>query len=67
MLGAPIGTVAFVGKILSEKIDSISDLVANIPLMEDAYLEFSLLRSCLFIPKLSYILRTVDTSPFKHI
>ena len=41
------------------RLEGITDLL---PLLEDSHTEFVLLRSCLSLPKISFLLRAVDTS-----
>ena len=47
------------------RIASIKDMVGMLELLEDAQVEFVLLRSCFSLPKVIYLLRTVD--PMKHM
>ena len=62
LLGAPLGSEAFVGDEVQKKVEKIREITALLPNIEDPHTEFCLLRSCLAFPKLSYLLRTVDTS-----
>ena len=64
MLGASIGSLSFESSVLNEKVNSIKKTVAKIPLLQDANLELFLLKSCYSLPKLSYLLRSVDAT--KH-
>ena len=45
-----------------KKVQKIRDITSLLPLLEDPHTEFALLRSFLAYPKLSFLLRTVDTS-----
>ena len=36
-------------------------------MLKDAHTEFSLLRSCLSMPKIMYSLRTTDPTPLQHL
>ena len=42
-------------------MDKIRDITNLLPLLEDSHTEFVLLRSCLSLPKISFLLRAVDT------
>ena len=43
------------------------DITGLLPQLEDPHTEFALLRSCLSLPKLSFLLRVVDTSGHRHL
>ena len=62
LLGAPIGSESFVRAALKSKVEKVSKLAALLPRLEDPHTEFVLLRSCLALPKIAFILRAVDTS-----
>ena len=47
-----------------EKVEEITGLL---PMLQDAHTEFVLLRSCLGLPKISFTLRTTDTSGMSEI
>jgi hypothetical protein len=64
LLGAPLGSVDFVGEAVKTKVRKIEDITALLPLLQDPHTEFVLLRACLALPKLSFTLRTVDTSGY---
>ena len=64
MLGAPIGTSAFEGEYLEEKVLKLDQLMDKISLLEDPHTEYALLRNCFALPKLSYLMRAVD--PRQH-
>ena len=61
LLGAPIGPPEFCRSVVRERIEKIGDSVKLLSLLEDSQSEYSLLRSCLSLPKLLCALRT--TSP----
>ena len=63
LLGSPIGSLTFEEGIISEKIDKAEYLMEKLSELEDPHSEYVLLRSCFSSPKLSYIMRTVDTLP----
>ena len=67
LLGAPLGSENFVGEVIRTKIDKIRQVTSLLPDLQDPHTEFALLRSCLALPKLLFLLRTVDTTPFQHL
>ena len=62
VLGAPIGSRAFVQQRLRRRVDKVRDITALLPDIKDPHTEFVILRSCLSLPKIMFSLRTVDTS-----
>ena len=62
LLGAPLGSEEFILEETEKKVEKIRAITELLPLLEDPHTEFALLRSCLAYPKLSFLLRTVDTS-----
>ena len=62
LLGAPLGSEAFVAAEVEKKVEKVKEVTELLPLIEDPHTEFALLRSCLSLPKLSFLLRAVDTS-----
>ena len=62
LLGAPLGSAAFVESEVKKKVSKVEDVTELLPLIEDSHTEYALLRSCLSLPKLSFLLRAVDTS-----
>ena len=67
LLGAPIGHQGFVAEALQEKVDKIATITSLLPDLQDPHVEFCLLRSCLALPKMMFLLRTVDTSGHQDI
>ena len=61
LLGAPLGSHEFESQQIQKKVDKIRDITNLLPLLEDSQTEFVLLRSCLSLPKISFLLRAVDT------
>ena len=57
-LGCPIGSEAYIEDIVSARVDKLEEVVAKLPSLKDAHSEFVVLRSCLSIPKVTYLLRT---------
>jgi hypothetical protein len=64
LLGAPLGSDAFVQNEIRKKITKVKETTDMLPLLEDPHIEYVLLKSCLSLPKLSFLLRTVDTCGF---
>ena len=58
LLGCPIGPPSYCEDILRARIDKIKQSLAALHELRDAQCETALLRSCLALPKLSYIIRT---------
>ena len=67
VLGSPLGYNAFVREALEAKVRKVSETVALLPNVEDPQIEYVLLRACLSLPKLSFLLRTVDTSQYLDV
>ena len=67
LLGAPLGHTGYESEFIREKIDKIRQITSLLPDLQDAHSEFSLLRSCLSLPKFIFVLRTVDTSPHRPL
>ena len=61
LLGAPIGSHAFVAEALKSKLDKVAEITSLLPTLQDPHAEFCLLRSCLSVPKILFNLRTVNT------
>ena len=62
LLGCPIGPSSFCEEVLQDRVGRIRESLGVLRDMHDSHLETSLLRSCLALPKLSYILRTCPPS-----
>ena len=62
LLGCPIGPSSFCEEVLQDRVERIRESLGVLRDMHDSHLETSLLRSCLALPKLSYILRTCPPS-----
>ena len=65
VLGSPVGTTEFERKIIMERIDKVEELTERLASLEDSHMELTLLRATLSLPKLLYVLRTVN--PNRHI
>ena len=66
VLGAPVGYNAFVKKNLESRVEKVRGAVEKLPLLQDPHTEFVLLRSCLSLPKIMFMLRAVDTLDFQE-
>ena len=60
VLGAPVGYNAFVRGKLEGKVEKIRQITEKLPLLKDPHCEFVLLRSCLALPKMMFLLRALD-------
>ena len=60
LLGCPVGPAAYCERVLQSRVTKIEESLNAIHDLGDSQLELTLLRSCLALPKLSYILRTVQ-------
>ena len=58
LLGSPIGPPEFCCESISKRLDKVKESVKLLALLEDSQLEYSLLRSCLSLQKISCALRT---------
>ena len=67
LLGSPVGNQAFTGAAIKKKVEKIREIVELLPNIEDPHIEFVLLRACLSLPKISFLLRTVNTLPFQDL
>ena len=67
LLGAPLGQDDFTARVLQEKVDKVAAITSLLPDIKDPHVEFCLLRSCLALPKLMFLLRTVDTTKHQPI
>ena len=62
LLGCPVGSPAFCASSASDRVEKIRSLIHLLPSLEDAHTESTLLRSCLSLPKLAFLLRTCPPS-----
>merc|ERR1711978_711902 len=67
LLGAPIGSREFVEEEVRKKVEKVRVVTELLPLLQDPHVEFVLLRSCLSMPKFSFVLRTTDTTDIVHL
>ena len=57
-MGTPIGTPTFSNETLGKRISKIEEAIQKLPDLNDSHVEFTLLRSCLGLPKFNFCLRT---------
>ena len=62
VLGAPVGYDGFVREKLEGRVEKVREVVQLLPLLKDPHSEFVLLRSCLSLPKIMFMLRAVNTA-----
>ena len=62
LLGAPVGDIPFARQVVHHRIGKIEAVLDALPSINDAQIEFALLRHCYSLPKLTYCLRTCDSS-----
>ena len=67
LLGAPLGDSGYEANILQQKVDKVRGITELLPDLQDPQTEFCLLRSCLSLPKIMFLLRSVDTCAHRHL
>ena len=67
VLGAPVGWRDFVREKVVEKIEKVRQVTELLPHLREPHLEFVLLRSCLSLPKVMFLLRALDTSEHQDL
>ena len=65
ILGAPVGSTQYEAAHIRKKVEKIKEITGLLSQLEDAQMEYVLLRSCFSLPKTIYLLRTVD--PSRHL
>ena len=60
LLGAPVGNIPFSRDAVEDRVQKIAEIFDHLPGINDAQTEFSLLRSCFSLPKMTYCLHTCD-------
>ena len=66
LLGCPVGPASYCEDVLQARVDKIKESLDVLHDLRDSQLETTLLRSCLALPKLSYILRTCPPDHIRH-
>ena len=64
VLGAPVGSEQYVKEVIESRIEKIREVTGLLRLIKDSHCEFVLLRSCLALPKVMFLLRSLDTTPY---
>ena len=67
LLGCPVGSRDFIQNFLLKKVDKVRSITTELFGLHHPHLEFVLLRSCLALPKMIFLLRSTNTSSFHHI
>ena len=62
VLGAPVGWRGYVREIVEQRIQKIRKTTELLPPLRNPHCEFVLLRSCLALPKIMFLLRALDMS-----
>ena len=58
VLGSTVSSIEFEKRIIEERIQKVKMMCERLSLMQDAQAEYTILRSCLSLPKLMFSLRT---------
>ncbi len=66
LLSCPIGPPTFCEDTLSKRTKKVKESLTKLPDLEDAQMETTLLRSCLALPKVSFLLRTCPPDNIKQ-
>ena len=66
LLGSPVGPNSFCEDIFSKRVSKIADTLSKLEDLEDSQMETALLRSCLALPKVAYLLRTCPPALFQQ-
>ena len=67
LLGSPVGSSDFVKAAFKAKLEKIRSLTSLLSHLQQPHIEFVLLRSCLALPKIVFLLRSMDTTSFKPL
>ena len=62
LLGCPVGPPNYCEEIFQARIEKVKVSLGALQDLEDAQLEYTLLRSCLSLPKVSFVLRACPPS-----
>ena len=58
LLGCPVGPPSFCESTVMNRVKKVKEALARLPDLEDSQMEATLLRSCLALPKVAFVLRT---------
>ena len=67
VLGAPVGWREYVREKIAEKIEKVRLITELLRHLKDPHSEFVLLRSCLSLPKVMFLLRALDTTEHQDL
>ena len=67
LLGCPIGSPTFCASTVLGRVKKVQELLCLLPDMEDSQMEVTLLRSCLALPKIAFVLRTCPPSYIQKV
>jgi hypothetical protein len=67
LLGGPIGDSSFIQNYVEKKVNKTAQSISSLKDLDDSQIEFALLRSCVGLPKMAYLLRVVDPDYFEQI
>ena len=67
VLGAPVGWREFVREKFIDKIEKVRQITELLHHLRDPHSEFVLLRSCLSLPKVMFLLRALDTTEHRDL
>ena len=60
LLGCPVGDLKWEKEAIEARVEKVRQVTGHLPLLKDPHTEFVLLRSCLALPKVMHLLRSVD-------
>ena len=58
LLGSPFGSPSFCTSLILKRVEKIKETLTSLKSFQDSQIQFTLLRSCLSLPKISFALRT---------
>ena len=67
LLGGPVGSSKFAVKLTEKRVDKIKVSMDRLNLLEDAQMEFCLLRACVGFPKMVFTMRTTPTETIENV
>ena len=62
LLGSPVGPSSYCEAVISKRVSKYQEVLSRLRKLEDSQMESTLLRSCLALPKVAYVLRTCPPS-----
>ena len=67
LLGSPVGDLEWEQEAIKSRVKKVKETTDRLQLLQDPQTEFVLLRSCLALPKVMHLLRSVDPSSHLEI